>query len=71
MKPKPKITFAAGEPTSRPFTMIAHEMYKRFGACYRNLLPLADTLEKRELLSSQLHELRSETRRLLTEANNG
>jgi len=76
MKAKQNIKFVSTEfgRGSQSFQAICHEMYKSFGGAYKNLTPLATTPEAKELLTAQLHELRSKTRELLTkvhELNNG
>jgi hypothetical protein len=55
------------EPSSKQFGMICNDMYKRFGACFTNLKPLAKTPEETYLLSDQLHQLRTAMRELLQE----
>ena len=48
----------AEAPKKPAFNMVCHEMYKRFGAAYSNLVVLAKSDAERELLVAQLHELR-------------
>jgi hypothetical protein len=56
------------EPGTKGFQMLCHEMYKRFGACYTNLKVICQTEADRQLLVTQLHELRSAVRELLEKA---
>jgi hypothetical protein len=66
-KPRPTVAFEA-TPGSKTFQALCHEMYKRFGGAYNNLLSLCKTTEDKEVLRDQLHELRSEVRELLEKA---
>ena len=63
---KPKVSRPT-EPSSKQFGMICNDMYKRFGACFTNLKPLARTPDQMYLLSDQLHQLRTAMRELLQE----
>jgi hypothetical protein len=64
---KPK-TPRVEAPNSKEFTLICHDMYKRFGACFAALKVLCKTDSDRYLLSDNLHELRTAMRNLLQEA---
>jgi hypothetical protein len=56
------------EPDSEQFRMICHDMYVRFGACYKTLSVLCKEDKDKYLLSDELHKLRTAMRDLLQEA---